>query len=117
MGVIEGSGVLADGLAADQRKPEALSEHEPRFLELAAEGSARLEEGLLAEARSELGPVELPYEPRLAEDRGGGALGPTVQPYLEEPRALEREAALPAAFELFLESSRLSERFWRGVGA
>ena len=99
VGVIEGSGVLADRLAADQRKPEALSEHEPRFLELAAEGSPRLEEGLLAEARSELGPVELPYEPRLAEDRGGGApsgaLGPTVQPNLEESRALEREAALP----------------------
>ena len=55
VGVVEGSGVLADGLVADQRKPEALSEHEPRFLELATEGSARLEEGLLAEARSELG--------------------------------------------------------------
>ena len=42
VGVVEGSGVLADGLVADQRNPEALSEHEPRFLELAPEGSARL---------------------------------------------------------------------------
>ena len=42
VGVFECSGVLADGLVADQQKPEALSEHEPRFLELAPEGSARL---------------------------------------------------------------------------
>ena len=50
VGVFECSGVLADGLVADQQKPEALSEHEPRFLELAA------------------------------EDPGVGALGPTEQP-------------------------------------
>ena len=42
VGVFECSGVLADGLVADQRNSEALSEHEPRFLELAPEGSARL---------------------------------------------------------------------------
>ena len=68
LGDAAGSGELADGLVAEKRpKPDALSEHDPRLLELAAEDSARLEDGLLAEERG-------------VEDRGVRALGPTAQP-------------------------------------
>ena len=69
----KGSGEFADGLVAEKRpKPDALSEHDPRLLELAVEDSAKLEDGLLSEKRG-------------VEDRGVRALGPTAHPYFEEP--------------------------------